>query len=377
MEFNFSTGLTIWMPAIDLDDAGMPRRADAGPQERSIVRFVAGMLAHSGRRTHPIVPTTTLADGSRVWMLNGRAWTVEESYQAPDVTGDTRIAFGTADLGENCKLNYTAVDRSNKSVLWQGSIERSRDDFPQLLVLFARALDATIHPQRAPLKNEAWLSVIPTKKPRALWHAMELVDAREALDLKIPFANPQAMFDACLKATAADPGNLFIISHVMELCIRWIAEKRGESAPVYETLRKTAELNPSIARLDAAVAECRLAEEQYDLALAEALKYNNKVQGPESAHAAELAGRIYEKMDDPAKAASSFRRAVQVDARRSVSWQHLGFLAVKLNKWEEAETCLARACEAMPGNRELEEKLSRVRAEVLKIREQRGPLKPG
>lgn len=376
MTDRFSTAVSLWCPAIPMTEEGMPLRPNAGPEERSLVRILATMLMRSGRRANPLIPTTKLANGGVAWVLAGRPWTLAESMESPNVTGDARIGFGMADFRDGIKLNYQIVDRSARKQLWQSDLTSDYEDIDHVLIPLARAIDSIITPSRPALRHDAWASWLPTQKRGALWPLMAAIDIQESMSLRIQIANPDAAFASIAAAVDADPNCSLCASVAIGVSIRWVAEKHGDPAFAFKALEHTKERMPQIPRMDLAIAECHFALEKYDVSLGLTTKYLKIAKGGDAAHAEEMLGRIYEKLNEPAKAASAWRRAVQLDPSRGQSWQFLGYMAAQLNKWEEAELCYARAAEVAPRDAALQEKLKAVRAEVIKIREKRGPLTP-
>lgn len=375
MNTTFSTGLALWAPTVPMDESGAPLRAAAGPHERSFTRLAATLLARAERRAHAIVPTTKLASGGHAWVLAGRAWTPEEAFDAPEITGDANIAFGSCDFRGHFILNYAVVNRAERKLVW--SDEFKADDFLSLLLSFLRGVDTTFLPSRPSVKNELWLSHLPTRDPKALWHLLEAIDVREALELKIAISDPAAAFESITNAMEADPNCNMAAGICMAVAIRWIVEKHGNAQFAFDALDRAAKLLPSLGRIEAARAESYLSLENYNLALEAGRRFAARAVEADRAYAEELIGRVYDKMDEPSKAAAAFGRAVAIDPRRAQSWVQLGYMAAKLNKWEEAELCYARAVEAAPENKDIEQKLQIARKEVLKIREKRGPLRPG
>ncbi|MFN0205438.1 MAG: tetratricopeptide repeat protein [Planctomycetota bacterium] len=377
MNLQFSTGLAIWSPSLPFNDEQTPARPAAGPEERSVARLLATILQRTQRRAHAIIPKAKLENGEEVWVIAGRAWTAEEAAGAPQIQGCSRVAWGHADLGDNCKLEMHVMDQPAKRIIWEGAFDRPKSDLVSLFVVMARTLDATILPVRPPVANEMWLQQMPTRNSECLWHLLTAIDFRESLDLGIQIPDSTEAFVSLKSALAADPKCAFAASLLMGAAVRWVSNKKGDPQPAMLALADAVSSRGDIPRFVAALAECELQLENYDSALKHAKEYLSKsAGGNDAAHSEELLGRIYEKTGDVTNASSAFRRAVQLDPKRIVSWHQLGFLAAQLNQWENAESCYMKCAELAPANTEIQEKLKLVREELVKVRERRGPLAP-
>jgi tetratricopeptide (TPR) repeat protein len=330
------------------------------------------MLQRAQRRAHAVIPKAKLESGDEVWVLASRPWTVDEAIRSPQLQGCSRVAWSHADLGANCKIELHVLDQPAKKVIWEGVFDRPRSDIAGLLVVMARTLDATLLPARPSTSNEMWSKQLPSQNAECLWNLLTAIDFQEALQLNIKLGDPTPAFDAMRAAMAADPNCLFASSVLMGSAIRWVASKKGDPELAMSLLRETAAAREDLYRMTAALAECELQVDQNDAALQHARQYLQRAKEVERAHAEEMIGRIHEKTGDIVQATSAFRRAVQIDPKRLVSWHQLGYIAAQMFQWEEAETCYAKCAELAPGNAEIQEKLKIVRGELERSRHAQG-----
>ena len=384
-------GLAIWAPAIRFGAEGRPLRAEAGPRERSLARIVASLLTQAGRRATPVSPTAPGASGGKAWVVSGTDATLAQALALPEVQGAPLVAWGFADLGNRFSWHLHLADRASKRLLWEGTLERERDALGSLLAAAAASLDAALGAApggavrdstspdgtRAPQTAEMWEGRLPTRHPEALLELLLAMDVRESVGFGIRIPNPNDTFGPFLRTLELDPACALAFSLLADTAYRWVSDAVGDAEIALAALRRARDLLPKLARAEAALAESELRAGRTDAALESAKRFRTKTHrfGADAAYAEELAGRIHDKRSEPTEAASAFRRAVRLDSRRVVSWQHLGHLAAQLGRWDEAEICYVQAAQLEPGRADFQEAIKRIRGEMMRIREQRGPLK--
>jgi cytochrome c-type biogenesis protein CcmH/NrfG len=313
-------------------------------------------------------------------VVSGGDWTLEEALALPAVPGCALVAWGFADLGERFSWHLHAADREAKKLLWEGTFERERGGLGSLLSAAAAALDAALGAPAAIAAQGAdrWDRLLPTKHEGALSELLLAMDVREAIGFGIRIPNPNETFEPFLRALELDPACELAMSLLADAAYRWVSDAHGPADTALAALARARDLLPKDPRPLSALAECELraGRARDALATAERLRALLPRMGNEPARAEELLGRIQVELGDATEAASAFRRAVRLDPRRSLSWQHLGHLAAQLGKWDEAEICYVQASQLEPGRADLKEAVKRIRGELIKIREQRGPLRP-
>ncbi len=372
--------LALWTPALRPDPATGAIREDAGPRERSLVRLLAAMLGRRGRVVRAVVPRGRLESGRAAWLVATEAWTAAEARAVPEVEGCGAMAWGSADLsapeGEPLRADLRAMDRASGRIAWEGSFERPRSEAPAFVAGLAAAVDGAFEARGAGTSPETWLAELPTRDAEALLEFLAALDVYESLRWEIATADPSVAMAPVLRVIERDPECTAAPDLALDTALRSALLGPEAARAAMEAVACVAELRPALARADAVLAECALRAGDPDVAREHALRYARRSEGKAAALGEELAGRAFEAKAEPSQAASCFRRAVQLDPRRAASWHRLGALAAQLGRFDEAEICFAQSVAIAPDREDFQDALRRARGELMRVREQRGPLVP-
>lgn len=381
-------GLAFWAPSIPIRQDGSPVRLDAGPRERSLSRLVAIALNARGRRTVPVLPTLKTQHGM-VWVASGSAWALDQALKSPEVPGCRYVAWGRADLSapqpSAWRVELWVADRQRGVQLayaWfrgedaaEGSAVRSliHSILPPIwkAVIGEDSLgQAEIDALFANLMGEAR----PTDE-RAV-AMLEGLDVLDSITKGVRLVDPKKALEVFRLARGTQPAQGPLGRLELEAALRGALAGALPLDLCRQAVADLLQSAPDLTRGRAAAAELALRAGDAPSAIELATPVARLAEPREAAIGEELLGRAYEATKEISQAAAAFRRALQHDPRRSVSWTYLGYFAAQLGKWDEAEVCYTQAAALAPQDASLQEALKRVRGELMKVREARGPLVP-
>jgi tetratricopeptide (TPR) repeat protein len=284
------------------------------------------------------------------------------------------IGFGFLDVRGRVQGRYRAVNPQGKFI-WERTIDAGFAEIPATLAAMARELvKAALGVDASPALDG---SILPSD-PAALRALMLGLDAASSVEMDVSIPDPAAAFEPLLRCAELDPARGLAAEFLLSMALTWASKRCLPAPPAVTALGLLRGMRPDLVKVDAVLSEVCLTWGDGEGAVEAATRYLRRCGSEPAilAYAEELVGRACDLTGERARAAAAFARAVKHDSGRIFSWRSLAHLAAQSGRLDEAEVCLVQAERVDRDNAEVQEALRCVRGELLRLREQRGPLQP-